>query len=254
MKALILVAGHAKHLRPFLADRPKALLAVAGIPMLRRAISNLLGTGVSEFVICTGYLDPMIREAVAEWFVGLPVTYVTNADAATTNNAHTLALAAPHVRGQAFFLVDGDVVFDVAVSRRLLRSGTDSLAVRMGGSLAPRDMKVSINSTGAITAISKSLPPPQADGESVGIAWLGAQTSAALFDRLSARAAQPTSRTDYYEAAFEELLAEGVTLRGVDIADLFALEIDTFENLCTATSQCIGKELGTSVEEYSLAL
>ena len=254
MKAVILVAGHAKHLRPFLADRPKALLTVAGIPMLRRAVTNLLDTGVTEFVICTGYLDHMIREAMAEWFVGVPVTYVHNPEAATTNNAHTLAMAAPHVRGQAFFLVDGDVVFDVAVSRRLLRSGTDSLAIRLGDALLPQDMKVSLGRAGAVTAISKQLPPPQADGESVGLAWLGGATSTALFDTLASRLAAPTGRGEYYEASFEALLARGIGLRGVDISDLFASEIDTFEDLCAATSQCIADELGTSVQEYGVAL
>src|SRR5205823_2570965 len=86
MKAVILAAGCATRLRPHSDDTPKTLLQVGGVPILRRTITSLLRCGIDQFVIGTGYLEHMVREAVASWFPGLDVTYVYNQDFRTTNN------------------------------------------------------------------------------------------------------------------------------------------------------------------------
>ena len=76
MKAVILAAGCATRLRPHSDDTPKTLLPVGGVPILRRTITSLLRCGFDQFVIGTGYLEHMVREAVASWFPTLDVTYV----------------------------------------------------------------------------------------------------------------------------------------------------------------------------------
>ena len=40
-------------------------------------------------VIGTGYLEHMVRQAVATWFPSLDVTFVTNKDFRSTNNAYS---------------------------------------------------------------------------------------------------------------------------------------------------------------------
>src|SRR5689334_19086830 len=112
LRAVVLAAGCATRLRPYSEDTPKTLLPVGGVPILRRTLTNLLRAGVTQFVIGTGYLEHMVRDAVAAWFPGLDVTFVTNPDFRTTNNAYSLLLARPHVAGAPFLLLDGDVVFD----------------------------------------------------------------------------------------------------------------------------------------------
>ena len=92
MKAVILAAGCATRLRPYSDDTPKTLLPVAGVPILRRTITSLLRAGFDQFVIGTGYLEHMVRDAVASWFPSLDVTYVSNPDFRTTNNAYSLWL------------------------------------------------------------------------------------------------------------------------------------------------------------------
>src|SRR5437870_3888633 len=76
MKAVILAAGCATRLRPYSDDTPKTLLPVAGVPILRRTITSLLRVGFDQFVIGTGYLEHMVRDAGSamgesvgrEWF------------------------------------------------------------------------------------------------------------------------------------------------------------------------------------------
>src|SRR5688572_16279775 len=92
MKAVVLAAGCATRLRPHTDDKPKTLLHVGGVPILRRTITNLLRCGFDQFVVGTGYLEGMVRDSVASWFPGLDVEFVSNPDYRTTNNAYSLLL------------------------------------------------------------------------------------------------------------------------------------------------------------------
>ena len=51
MRAMIFAAGLGTRLRPLTNDRPKALVEVAGQPMLQRVILRLKAAGVNELVI-----------------------------------------------------------------------------------------------------------------------------------------------------------------------------------------------------------
>src|SRR5512141_2918308 len=117
MKAVILAAGCATRLRPLSDDTPKTLLPVGGVPILRRTMTSLLRCGFDQFVIGTGYLEHMVREAVASWFPPgtLDVSFVTNPDFRSTNNAYSLLLMREQVENDGFILLDGDVVFDLDV-------------------------------------------------------------------------------------------------------------------------------------------
>src|SRR4029078_5557051 len=108
MKAVILAAGCATRLRPYSDDTPKTLLPVGGVPILRRTITSLLRVGFDQFVIGTGYLEHMVRDAVGSWFPDLDVTSVPNDVFRTTNNAYSLLLTRKYVEDDGFILLDGD--------------------------------------------------------------------------------------------------------------------------------------------------
>jgi len=62
MKAMILAAGLGTRLRPLTADRPKALVTVAGQTMLQIALKRLRTFGVREVMINTHYRAEMIQD------------------------------------------------------------------------------------------------------------------------------------------------------------------------------------------------
>ena len=62
MKAMIFAAGLGTRLRPLTNDRPKALVEVAGQPMLQRVIMRLKETGVDELVINIHYFGDRVIE------------------------------------------------------------------------------------------------------------------------------------------------------------------------------------------------
>lgn len=254
MKAVVLAAGCATRLRPHTADTPKTLLHAGGVPILRRTISNLLRVGFDQFVIGTGYLEHKVRSAVASWFPELDVEFVTNPDFRSTNNAYSLMLLAPHVRDHAFILLDGDVVFDLSVVEQLLDRGPDCLAVRSVGDIGMEEVKVTANHEDRVLEIGKHVPPRGSMGESVGIELFSAATSRRLFDVLEQRMAAGLVN-EYYEAAFQQIIDEGVVLHGVDIGTKYAAEIDTIEDL-RAANACLAArpELGIALPEIRIAV
>ena len=237
MKAVILAAGCATRLRPYSDDTPKTLLPVGGVPILRRTITNLMRVGFDQFVIGTGYLEHMVRDAVTSWFPGLDVTFVSNEVFRTTNNAYSLLLCREHVETDGFILLDGDVVFDLGVVEELVERGPDSLAVRSVGEIGLEEVKVTADNQDRVLAIGKHVPVRSAMGESVGIEWFSAASSKKLFAALHTRVTEQGLVNEYYEASFQQILDEGTTLYGVDIGSMYATEIDTIDDLMAANAR-----------------
>lgn len=237
MKAVILAAGCATRLRPYSDDTPKTLLPVGGVPILRRQMTTLLRAGFDQFVIGTGYLEHRVREAVGSWFPGLDVTFVTNPEFRTTNNAYSLWLARAHIEGDGFMLLDGDVVFDLGVIEELVERGPDCLAVRSVGELGLEEVKVTADNLDRVLAIGKHVPVRSAMGESIGIELLSAASSRRLFAALHARVHDQGLVHEYYEAAFQQIIDDGVTFYGVDIGSMYATEVDTIDDLLAANAR-----------------
>lgn len=254
MKAVILAAGCATRLRPYSDDTPKTLLPVGGVPILRRTITSLLRVGFDQFVISTGYLEHMVRDAVASWFPGLDVTYVINPDYRTTNNAYSLLLLREHVEDDGFILLDGDVVFDLGVVEELIERGPDCLAVRSVGEIGLEEVKVTADNEDRVLAIGKHVPVRSAMGESVGIELFSAMSSKKLFATLHQRVVEQNLVNEYYEASFQQIVDEGTTLYGVDIGSMYASEIDTVDDWMAANRRLADQAFDVRVDSLRLAV
>lgn len=62
MKAMIFAAGLGTRLRPITDNKPKALVEVGGVPMLRRVIENLKRYGIDEIVVNVHHFPDQIKE------------------------------------------------------------------------------------------------------------------------------------------------------------------------------------------------
>ncbi|HPF70928.1 MAG TPA: phosphocholine cytidylyltransferase family protein [Candidatus Krumholzibacteria bacterium] len=234
MRAVILAAGQATRLRPLTDHCPKCLLEVGGEAILARTVRLLAARGVTRFTIVDGFCGDLIRRAVAEDFPGLDVTFVRNADYASTNNAWSLMLAG--CRGdEPIMLLDSDILCEEGVYDAMLAPGAPNrLGLRTQGTIGDEEMKVRLDGRGQVAALTKRMPPAAAAGESVGIEVFGEEFVAALGPVLARRMRVDGLVNEYYEEAFTELAGLGHAILPVDLGPLRCLEIDTPEDLAEA--------------------
>ena len=103
----ILAGGLATRLRPITTSIPKALVEVAGEPFIAHQLRYLKAQGISEVVLCTGYLGEMIEALVKDGAAfGVNVKYSPDGEKLLgTGGALRQALS---LLSEEFFVLYGD--------------------------------------------------------------------------------------------------------------------------------------------------
>ena len=103
----ILAGGIATRLMPLTANRPKALVDVAGEPFIAHQLRSLRSAGIGRVVVCAGHLGEMTREFVGDGAAfGLRVDFSFDGPL-LLGTAGALRKALP-LLGDAFFVLYGD--------------------------------------------------------------------------------------------------------------------------------------------------
>lgn len=66
LRAFVLCGGLGTRLRPVLADRPKSMALISGVPFLQLLIERVRSQGIREVVLGTGYMAEQIEEYFAD--------------------------------------------------------------------------------------------------------------------------------------------------------------------------------------------
>lgn len=227
--AVILVAGIGSRLRPITDDRPKALVDVGGETILSRAVRLLAEYGVRRVVLATGYREDAVKAAMRG--APLAVEYCKNPEFDRTQNSVSLALCRGALGSDAFFKLDGDVVFQRQVLERLDDSSVElAVAVDAGRLLDAEAMKVSVDGS-RIRAFGKGITLESSAGESIGIERLSGSAGANVFDALE-RTIAGGETSLYYEDVYSRLIAQGLLeAEAVGVRDLPWTEVDDFSDL-----------------------
>lgn len=115
MKAIIPVAGIGSRLRPHTHTQPKALVPVAGKPILGHIVDSLKEVGINEFIFVIGYLGDKIQSYVIEKYPELHKHFVVQAQ--KEGIGHAIWTAKEFVKADdQLLIVLGDTIFDVHLS------------------------------------------------------------------------------------------------------------------------------------------
>ncbi len=126
-QAVILAAGKGTRLRPITDRRSKAMVPVAGQPLVDRALEPLLVNGVEDLIVVVSPQDDaIVGHLGSSSGSGRSVHFVIQDRRLGT--AHALALAAPLIKGQ-FALWACDSIVDTAHVRELLLAARGADAV-----------------------------------------------------------------------------------------------------------------------------
>ncbi len=119
MMAMVLAAGRGERMRPLTENRPKALLEVAGRPLIEHHLESLKSAGIDNVVVNLGWHGEQIAERIgsgASW--GLTVAYSPEGDniLETGGGIHR---ALPLLGDEPFLVVNADVFTDMPMPQEL---------------------------------------------------------------------------------------------------------------------------------------
>lgn len=130
MKALIFAAGMGSRLRPLTDRMPKALVPVAGIPLLERVIRKLAAAGFEDITINIHHLGEQITDYLeAHPHPGLHI-HISDERARLLNTGGGIRHARPFLDGDEPFLVhNADILTDAdlgALWQEHIRTGAEA--------------------------------------------------------------------------------------------------------------------------------
>lgn len=229
MKALILAAGVGSRLAPLTDHLPKSLVEVNGTPILMKQIENLLACGITDITVVSGYLSPVLENAIRGKYP--EITVLESVDYATTNNMYSAYLAREAMAGQGFLMMNADVFFDASVIRALMDCPYPNAIAVDAGRYTEESMKVS-ERKGKLTAIAKTIPPAQALGCSIDVYKFSAEAADAFFAKCEEYIDVRNDRRQWSEVALNDILAY-VDFHACPVCGRW-MEIDTPEDLTLA--------------------
>ena len=130
MKALIFAAGLGTRLRPLTDTMPKALVPVAGVPMLERVLCKLRDAGLDSFVVNVHHFAEQIERFLAEkGNFGVPVA-ISREEREPLETGGGIRHAAPLLASPAgrFLVHNVDILSDLDVRWFLAQDDPESLA------------------------------------------------------------------------------------------------------------------------------
>lgn len=129
MKAIIPVAGKGTRLRPHTFSTPKALLHVAGKPILGHILDQVEELGISEIILILGYLGDKIKDYVEKEYSHMNFAYAYQEEKLGVGQA--ISLARPFIEDDdEVLIIFGDTIFvgDMTQGLKLKKDG--ALAVK----------------------------------------------------------------------------------------------------------------------------
>lgn len=117
MQAVIMAGGKGTRLRSITNDEiPKPMAPVAGKPILQWQVEQLRGQGITDIVMIIGHLGHKIREFFQDGQAfGVSIRYIE--ETTPLGTAGALSMLPPMLTEENFFLVFGDVLFEIDLSR-----------------------------------------------------------------------------------------------------------------------------------------
>lgn len=119
MQAVIMAGGKGTRLRSITNDEiPKPMALVAGKPILQWQIECLRDQGITNIILVIGYLGVKIQEFFEDGKrFGVDICYIE--ETVPLGTAGAISLLPSFLTEDSFFLVFGDVLFDIDLSRMM---------------------------------------------------------------------------------------------------------------------------------------
>ncbi|GMV39677.1 MAG: nucleotide sugar-1-phosphate transferase [Myxococcales bacterium] len=226
MEAVILAAGVARRLRPYMDDQPKCLLMFDGRSLLERHLTLLRELGVERVTIVTGHLAELIEGPFRD-FPGLAVRFVRN-ERYTEGSILSMRVGLDGIDRDAL-LMDADVLYEREVLARLVAARGSCFLLDETADETGEEMMLGARD-GLVRTIARRVGDGWDErGEGVGFFRVAGEQIPALLQATDALLAEGHSRVEY-EAAIDVFLKDHPA-GYVKVGDLAWTEIDFPEDV-----------------------
>jgi glucose-1-phosphate thymidylyltransferase len=204
MKAVIPVAGIGKRLRPHTYTAPKALIPVAGKPILGHIVDGLVDMGVTELIPIVGYMGEQITEYLKSTY-DMKIEFVHQEE--QKGIAHAVDLTREFADNSELIIILGDTIIDTDFTK-IPKAGDYVLGVREVED--PRRFGVCEVEDGVITNIVEKPDEPKSNLAIVGLYYF--RDSAPLYEACRAVIDRDiTTKGEYQITDALALMIEGGT-------------------------------------------
>lgn len=113
--AVVLAGGEGLRLRPLTNDRPKAMIPLAGKPIIEWIIQWLVANGISRIVVGVAYRKEVVIEYLKQLSVDGEVKISEHSVEGGTGEGFRLAISR-HVDDSNFLAMNGDEITNISIS------------------------------------------------------------------------------------------------------------------------------------------
>ncbi|MBU8921950.1 MAG: NTP transferase domain-containing protein [Bacteroidales bacterium] len=215
MKAVIPVAGIGKRLRPQTHTSPKALVTVAGKPILGHIVDGLINMGVTELVPIIGYKGEQIREYLTSEY-DIKMNFVVQTE--QNGIAHAVSLTREFADSSELIIILGDTIIDTDFSK-IPEAGDYVLGVREVED--PRRFGICEVSGGKITSIVEKPDDPKGNLAIVGLYYF--KDSSPLYEACAHVIENDIKTKGEYQItdALSRMIDTGIEFSPYEIGDWF---------------------------------
>jgi glucose-1-phosphate thymidylyltransferase len=219
MKAIIPVAGIGTRLRPHTHTQPKALIPIAGKPILAHIVDNLIDAGITDFVFIIGYLGDKIEEYIQKNYPTITTNFIIQTTGKGVGHAIWLAKENILKDNSEILIVFGDTIADVDL-KQVIAEPHNMLGIKKVED--PRQFGVAeVNNEGYITKMVEKPAIPKSNLALVGIYKI--KDSHALLDALDTNISQKKTTYNEYTLtdAMMNMIVHGIKFKSFDVANWF---------------------------------
>lgn len=217
MKAIIPVAGIGTRLRPHTHTQPKALIPIAGKPIVGHIIDSLIAAGITEYVFVIGYMGDKIEQYITRNYPAIRSSFVIQTTGRGTGYA--IWLTKDSVQQDELLIVLGDTIADVNFAE-LMRSPSSTLCVKKVED--PRLFGVAeLNDDQSIRKLVEKPVIPKSNLALVGIYYI--RETSALFDAIEYNIINriTTQHEFHLTDALMRMIENGVEFRTLNVDNWF---------------------------------
>ncbi len=127
-QAVILAAGEGRRLKPFTVNKPKAMLSIAGKPIIQYVLESLAENGIRDIIFIVGYHKEQIFDYIGDGKqFGVEAKFITQSKQLGT--AHALAQAKGATE-EEFLVLPGDKLISPETVAQLIKAQVPAILVK----------------------------------------------------------------------------------------------------------------------------